>query len=456
MGKYVTTPLNLAKVTGMRGVLIADEQGLGKTVQAIAVLEATNAYPAVVVAPTSVRLNWQREINNWIPHRSVEVCYGTTPKPTKSDIAIIGWETLYAWVDQLNPTAVIYDEAHLAKEGKARRTQSAILLADKTRDNGGYVLALTGTPVLNKVNELLTQLRLIGRLDEFGGARGFKANFSSLESRPILNRQLRARCFVRRRKADVLTELPAKRYAKVMVEGDPTVMERYRKAEDDIVSFLANIVEQEALKSGLSTAEARRHAGLKALRAQSAQHLVAITTLKQIAVEAKQHAIKSWLNDFLPTGKKVVVFGYHRRIVDWIADEYANGLKIQGSMDDADKQANIDRFQNADDQQVISCSLKAAGVGITLTAASDVLFVEQGWTPADQDQASDRCHRIGQQDSVTVYTTICENTIDEAIYDLIERKRLVVNSVTDGSTVNPDESESVLSELLVHLVGKRQ
>ena len=149
------------------------------------------------------------------------------------------------------------------------------------------------------------------------------------------------------------------------------------------------------------------------------------------------------------------MFGYHRRIVDWIADEFAGGIKIQGSMTDETKQANIDRFQNVAEQQVISCSLKAAGVGITLTSASDVLFIEQGWTPADQDQASDRCHRIGQTDSVTVYTTICEGTIDETIYDLIEQKRLVVNAVTDGIVSDGEQTESVLSELLVHLAGKR-
>ena len=440
----------------MSGVLIGDEQGLGKTVQAIAVLEATNAFPAVVVAPTSVRLNWQRELNRWLPHRTVQVCYGTTPQPVTADVAIIGWDVLYGWAEHLDAKAVVYDESHLAKDGHARRTKSAILLADRTRDRDGFVLALTGTPVLNKVNELMTQLRIIGRLDDFGGARGFKTNFSTPESRPILNRQLRARCFVRRRKDDVLTELPPKRYAKVIVEGDPKIMERYRQAEEDIVSFLAKIVEDAALESGLSTVEARHVAGLKALRAQSAQHLVAITALKQIAVEAKQHAIDQWMQDFLATGKKVVVFGYHRRIVDWVADEYAQGVKIQGSMNDADKQANIDRFQNVDDQQVISCSLKAAGVGITLTASSDVLFVEQGWTPADQDQAADRCHRIGQQDSVTVYTTICEDTIDETIYDLIERKRLLVNAVTDGTPADEAQNESVLAELLVHLAGKRR
>jgi hypothetical protein len=439
----------------VNGVLIGDEQGLGKTVQAIAVLEATTAYPAIIVVPTSVRLNWRRELQRWLPHRTVTVCYGTKPEPITTEIAVIGWDTLYAWAEHLTPKAVVFDESHLAKSGEARRTHSAIILGDRARDNGGYVLALSGTPVLNKAQELMTQLRIIGRLDEFGGARGFKRDFSAPETRPILNRQLRARCYVRRRKDEVLTELPPKRYAKIVVEGDPVIMERYRKAEEDIVDYIAKIVEEGAKASGLTDAQARRVAGLKALRTQSAQHLVAITTLKQIAVEAKQHAIGAWLTDFVASGKKVVVFGYHRRIVDWIADEFAGGIKIQGSMDDEAKQANIDRFQNVPEQQVISCSLKAAGVGITLTSASDVLFVEQGWTPADQDQASDRCHRIGQTDSVTVYTTICEGTIDEAIYDLIEQKRLVVNAVTDGTVADVDSAESVLSELLVHLAGKR-
>jgi SWI/SNF-related matrix-associated actin-dependent regulator 1 of chromatin subfamily A len=123
-------------------------------------------------------------------------------------------------------------------------------------------------------------------------------------------------------------------------------------------------------------------------------------------------------------------------------------------MEDADKQANIDKFQNDENQQVIACSIKAAGVGITLTAASDVLFIEQGWNPADQDQAADRCHRIGQTDSVTVYTAICTETVDEDIYELIEGKRQIVNAITDGTVLDPDQDNSVLGELLVRLANR--
>lgn len=439
----------------MSGVLIADEQGLGKTLQAIAVLEATAAYPAVVVAPTSVRLNWQREIRKLVPHRTVTITYGTTcNEPPQSDIIIVGWDTLYAWQPHLQPFAVVFDESHLAKNGQARRTQAAIALADSARAAGGYAICLTGTPVLNKVNDLMTQLRIIGRLNEFGGPRGFKQLYKTPESRPILNRQLRARCFVRRQKRDVLTDLPPKRYAQLVIEGDPRIMEKYRHAEEDIVRYLAEIVTKAAIESGLDSEAARRAAGEKALRAQSAEHLVAITTLKQIAVEAKRHAVDQWLRDFTETGKKVVVFGWHRTIVDWVADTYAQGCKILGGMDDADKQTNIDRFQNDDNQKVISCGIKAAGVGITLTSASDVLFIEQGWNPADMDQAADRCHRIGQTDSVTVYTAICDGTIDDDIYELIERKRSLVNAVTDGETGDPDDNSSVLGDLLVRLAGR--
>ena len=440
----------------MTGVLIADEQGLGKTVQALACLEATQAFPAVIVVPTSVRLNWRNEIRSWLPHRTVTICYGTSPHEVDTDIAIVGWDTLHAWDKALEPFAVIFDESHLAKNGQTRRTQSAVAIADGARERGGYVIALTGTPVLNRVGELMAQLRIIGRLNEFGGARGFKLNFKTPESRPMLNRQLRARCFLRRRKDDVLTELPPKRYAQLLIEGDPKVMTKYRQAEEDIVNYLAEIVRTAALASGLDTESARKVAGEKALRAQSAQHLVAITTLKQIAVEAKRHAIDQWLKEFTATGKKVVVFGWHRPIVEWVADTYADGCRIQGGMSDAEKQASIDKFQNDETQQVISCSIKAAGVGITLTSASDVLFMEQGWNPADQDQCADRCHRIGQLDSVTVYTALCSETVDEDIYDLIQNKRVIVDAITDGTVPDPEQEQSVLGELLVRLANKRQ
>lgn len=439
-----------------KGVMIADEQGLGKTVQALAVLEATNSFPAVIVVPTSVRLNWKLETQKWLPHRSVEVGYGLKAQQSLADVLIVGWDTLHAWGEVSSPHAVVFDESHMGKNIKSRRTKAAIALGDRARDNGGYVLALSGTPMLNNIEELKSQLRLIDRLDEFGGSAVFDRRFV-VPKRPDtaeLNRQLRSRCFVRRQKADVLKDLPPKQFTSIVIEGEPRAMREYKRMEKNFKQELLRIVEQAAERSGLPTAEARREAGLAVMRASSAQQLVKVNYLKQLAVKAKWHSVDQWLSDFSSTGKKIVVFGWHREVVDTVARQFGNNCRIQGGMSDYEKQESITKFQEDSNQKVISCSIKAAGVGITLTAASDVLFVEQGWNPADQDQAADRCHRIGQQDSVNVYTTICADTIDERIYKLIERKRKLVSAATEGAVFIEDES-SVIGELMTQLVNSR-
>jgi len=247
---------------------------------------------------------------------------------------------------------------------------------------------------------------------------------------------MRETCFVRRLKRDVLTELGEKEFASLVVAGDERVMREYRMAEAGLRSELGEeLARVTAMAMGASSVE-RRAAGLREFRRNAQNHLPRLEQLRQLAAKAKRAAVSEWIEDFSEFQKKLVVFGWHRNDVDWVADTFADGLKIQGGMSDSDKQAAVDRFQTSDEARVISCSIKAAGIGITLTAASDVLFIEQGWNPADMDQAADRCHRIGQKDSVTVYTMLCEGTIDERIADLIARKRLIVNAVLEGEDVD--------------------
>jgi SNF2 family DNA or RNA helicase len=435
--------------------MIADEMGLGKTVQALAVIKVINKYPVLVVCTSSLRKNWEREIKKWLPNVSVEVLYGTTPHAVSSQVLVVGYDVFYAWGRAL-PTVnvLVFDESHLLKNGNARRTQEAIRYSDKVHKAGGSVLCLTGTPVLNRPTELLTQLRIMNRLGEFGGVQGFKEQFRDPKNLVTLNKRLRSTCFVRRRKSDVLQELPPKRWADVVVDGDPTVMAEYRKAERDIVGFLKKRTEELAAASGASTAEAKRAAWEQALRAEAAQHLVAVNTLKLLAARAKLSVAEQWITEFVGTGSKLVVFGWHREIVGGIAERFGQSSRVQGGMSDEEKQSAVDSFQTDADVKVISCSLKAAGVGITLTAASDVLFLEQGWTPADQDQAADRCHRIGQQDSVTAWTFICQDTIDEYIADVITAKRAVVDAATDGERNKMEHTTSVLGDVLVWLANK--
>jgi SNF2 family DNA or RNA helicase len=365
------------------------------------------------------------------------VVYGVAPRDVDADIVVIGWDTLHGWSESLAVKAVVFDEMHYAKNERSRRTQAALDLSQRAFLNSGFALALSGTPVLNRPHDLKSQLNIIGRLEEFGGSRGFDTLYVRADEPDLegLHQRLRETCFVRRLKRDVLPELGDKEYASLVVEGDDEVMETYRLAEAGLRHELGEELKRAVSMAKGATKSERMAAGLREFRKRGASHLAELEYLRQLAAKAKRASIREWIEDFSSNEKKLVVFAWHRDDVEWVADTFGNGLKIIGGMSDADKQDAIDRFQNSDDEKIIACSLKAAGVGLTLTAASDVLFIEQGWNPADMDQAADRCHRIGQKDSVTVYTMLCEGTVDEHIAGIIDKKRKVVNAVMDGGDV---------------------
>ena len=433
------------------------------TPQGLAVLKAANAFPAVVVVPSSLKINWKREAERWIPGIKVQVISGTQGTLDSGlfeppDLYVINYDVLVHWTDKFPPLqGMILDESHYIKNGSAIRTKACVRLSDRVVE-GGVRLCMSGTPVVNRPNELITQLRVIGRLEEFGGPKGFKSSYGTSSGRALasLNRKLRSSCYVRRRKDDVLKELPPKQWSQIYVEGDREIMAEYREAEADIIRYLAELAREFALASGATTAQAQDEAWKKALKARSAEQLVAIGTLKQIAARAKMASAREWVENFLDGDKKLIVFGWHRATVDNIAENFSGGVKIQGGQSMDVRQSYVDKFQNEDDQKVISCQIKAAGVGLTLTAASDVLFLEQGWTPGEMDQAVDRAHRIGQTDSVTGWVMMCANTIDEDIAALIDAKRVVVNRVTDGSAEDDEEmgSQDIGGDLLVMLAER--
>jgi len=438
------------------GVLIGDEMGLGKTPQGLALIQAANAFPAVVVVPASLKLNWQREAKRWIPHASVAVVNGTSGVLPEADLYIINYDILTHWIDKFpDLRGIVLDESHYIKNGSANRSKACIQLSNRVVE-GGIRVCLSGTAIVNTPTEIITQLRVINRLDDFEGATRFRSVYGRATNRNLaaLNRKLRATCYVRRRKVEVLTELPPKMWNQVIVEGDPKTMAEYRKAEADIVHYLAELARQIAIESGADTKEAQAAAWQKAIRARAAEQLVAISTLKQLSAKAKMKAAREWIENFLGNDKKLVVFGWHRDVVDEIADKFSNGVKIQGGLTGEKRQNAVDLFQTEDKQKVIACNIKAAGVGLTLTAASDVLFLEQGWTPADMEQAVDRCHRIGQKDSVTGWLMVTANTIDEDIAMLIDRKRAIVNRAIDGSDTDDDEEGSMIGDLLVSLTER--
>ncbi len=423
-------------VLDRRRAFLADEQGLGKTVEALAAIEADDAFPALVVCPASLKLNWEREAARWLPHRSVAVVEGRVAAPPRAEILVLNYELVPTQREALalrRPRALVLDESHYVKNPQAKRTRAVRRLAEGLpRD--ALRLALTGTPVLNHAEELISQLRVLGRLEDFGSGARFKQQFRGPLTEERLHWHLRRRCFVRRRKAEVLPQLPDKRQVVVPVALDNA--REYRLAEDDVIAWLR----EQPLD--LAELNARIAATLRA------QRLAQLGTLQRLAARGKLHAALAWIHDFLASGEPLVVFARHVEVQEAVLERFPHAAHLLGRDATVAREATVRAFQEQDGPQLIVCATRVAAQGITLTRASNVAFLELEWTPAMHDQAEDRCHRIGQHDNVTAWYLLAAGTIDETMARLIARKRGLVAAVTDGRRLDGDGLvEAVVREL---------
>ena len=422
-----------------RRVFIADEQGLGKTVQALAAIESAAAYPAVVVCPASLKLNWLRECTRWLPGRRAEPLSGRRGPLPLADIVVVNYDVLDARADalaDLEPQALVLDESHYVKNPNAKRTKATIELSNRLPDDA-LRLALTGTPLVNRPRELVPQLRALGRLGDFGSGASFERTFEGQVARERLHWHLRASCYVRRRKDEVLTQLPPKRRITVPI---PLANEHdYRHLEEDLVDWLRHEVhDPRALAERIDSA----------LRAEA---LVKLNALRHVAARGKLHAAIEWIKTFLESGERLVVFAHHRDIQSELVRAFPRAARILGTDSVEERQRNVELFQKPrGGAPLCICSLEAASHGFTLTAAASVAFLELGWTPAKHDQAEDRVHRIGQDRHVTAWYLLAADTIDERIAALIDYKRALVGSVTDGSA---GAEATIIDRLLVDLAA---
>jgi len=353
------------------------------------------------------------------------------------DLTVVNYDILSKHVGALCAMplkALILDESQYIKNPEAQRTEAALKLAAKARRQGSIVLLLSGTPVLNRPVELVPQLEALGKSSALASSQlAFKQrycdphavlirvrgrlqthfDYSGASNTGELNEKLLASgFFLRRLKCDVLSELPPKTRAEVLVSLPP----KSRKEYDASVK---------ALKS----------AGEDKVRGM-------MSSLRNTLAQQKLPLVQTWIDGFLASAdpsRKLIVFAHHAALVDGIAARYEGNLRVRGSDSPAARQAAVDTFQNggAGGPRVISCNIAAAGVGLTLTAATDVLFAELAWAPMANAQAEDRAHRIGQLSSVQVTTILAEGTIDMVVARVVDAKRRVVDSAVDGGRVPP-------------------
>lgn len=469
----------IAYALKLGNALIADEPGLGKTIQAIGV---SNALPQtcriLIVVPASLKINWKREFEKW-DTKGLSVGRVVDGRPDSwpdTDVVVINFDLIEKHYNRLTDQPwdmLVIDEAHALKNEDAKRTQTILGHGSGTKRVPGIPanrkLFLTGTPILNRPAEIWPLAHALDP-DFFSDKMRFQIRYCNAHKTEYgwnakgasnlgeLNRQLRARIMVRRRKNQVLKDLPPK--TRQIIELDQPVLAAHNDAFSKLKA--ANEVLYQLYEQRRTLADAYRNAPDQSAEAkeryrQQAKGLAreARTAFWQMSKVRKETALAKvpQVMDLIKTtldNGKLILFCHHSEVVDAYRDALNTHFRkqagrkgtpaelavITGKTPNAKRQDEVDRFQQDKNCQVFIGTIGAAGTGWTLTEASTVLFAELDWVPGNMNQAEDRAHRIGQTDHVLVYHTAVEGSIDtQMIRRLVEKQKTIDEALeVDGTT----------------------
>ncbi len=427
--------------------LLADEMGLGKTIQAIGLINADPSIERVlVVCPASLKLNWLRECERWLVRDLV--CGVTMRKwPADAQVVITNYEVLGKWSKELKGEwdLLVADECHYVKNRHAKRSKRLFAIEARRR------LMLTGTPILNRPMEIQTVAASLAP-EAFGHFWNFAKryckphkgpygwDFSGADNLEELHQRLRSTILIRRTKADVLTDLPPKRrqVLELSAEGLSSVVKAESTAWQEHDARLAELRRRTRTDGSRGGSEAE----LQALREGVNAAFGELAKLRQETALAKVPLVVSHVREALEATPKVVLFAHHRAVVTELAEAFGEeAVTLMGGQTLASRQAAVDRFQTDDTCRIFVGSITAAGFGLTLTAASHVVFAELDWVPANLSQAEDRAHRIGQESSVLVQHLVLEDSLDARMVRTLIEKQRVVDGVVDGITDPAERTE---------------
>jgi hypothetical protein len=465
-----------AAAAGHRTFLLADEPGLGKTAQALLAAEAANAYPLLVVVPNVVKTNWAREAARWTPQRPATVVQGDGESVDGfADIVVLNYEVLdrhLRWLGDFGFRGMVVDEAHFIKNKASQRSQHVLALADRirSRTERPLLMALTGTPLINDIEDFRAIWQFLGWIDDSQPLDGLMDALEKTGLTPA-DRGFHAaarKCvidlgIVRRRKLDVAADIPARRIADLPVELDGRAGRSIRAAERDLAgrmvaryqTALANR-SSDVGAEGIDHDLVRRVARSELKEAATAQSGENVFTVMRRIGQAKAELAADYAAQLARSAGKVVFFAKHIDVMDAAEEIFARqGVRfssIRGGQTPSARQANVDAFANDPDVAVAVCSLTTAGVGLNLQVASNIVLAELSWTDAEQTQAIDRSHRIGQAEPVTAWRIIAAQTIDARIAGLIDSKAGLAARALDGSDEEVFSSADVQLEALVALL----
>ena len=458
-------------------VILADDMGTGKTFQSLMAVKNGSLTPVLILCPASLKINWYKEIKLWNRHKpKIHTLEGRTGNsiPKGTEYLICNYDILY-WnvaliLESFKPKTVIADEAHVLKTDykhvgkwypdyvikkneeiidkkvyslppKVVQAVRHIVLPSEKWKGISNVLLLTGTPVQNNAGDLFNLLNLLDPLkfqnrnkfeDYFcnkeAGFRPGSVKISGSKNMDILHKLLLENYMIRRTKQEVLPELPKTQKILLPMPLESKLQKEYNKAKEDIVQWVL-----ENKRKNIITTEQERTARFQ--------------TLLQIARYGKLDSVFKHLDNVIDnTKEKYIIFAYHKEIIDAIYDRYKKtSVRIYGSTSGKERDKAVVSFQEDKKTRVFVGQLDSASVGITLTASSNVFFVELGWKAHIIAQATDRSNRLGQKsDSVNAYFFIANNTIEELVMKKIDSKLQTMNNVIDGVDT---EEEDLLTYL---------
>jgi len=464
-----------AAAEGHRTFLLADAPGLGKTAQALLAARAADAYPLLCVVPNVVKTNWAREVEMWTPRKTATVIHGDgSDVDGFADIVIVNYEVLdrhVGWMGEHGFRGMIVDEAHFIKNKSSQRSQNVLEIAEKIRRRTvrPLMMALTGTPLINDIEDFRAIWQFLGWIDD---KKPLAELMVKLEETgltpadpsfyPAARRSVVEMGIVRRRKVDVAADIPARRVADLPVELDDEAGRSIRDAERELARRMVQRYEtalatrkEGRVVDGIDHNLVRQVATWEREDTDATSGENVFTMMRHIG-QAKAGLAADYAAQLARNVGKVVFFAKHIDVMDTAEDTFARrGIRytsIRGDQTPKAREAAIDGFVNDPEVEIIVCSLTAAGVGLNLQVASNLVLAELSWTDAEQTQAIDRVHRIGQETPVTAWRIIAAQTIDTRIAELIDSKAGLAARALDGAGETAPSSIDVQLEALVALL----